>query len=326
MTKDEFTKKSYEIHKDLYTYVDLPDVMINKFLLNIRCNHHDIIFRQTVETHIHKKCGCKLCGRERTNKLNTKNTDWFIDSAIKVHGCKYDYSLVDYKRSDTKITIVCPIHDEFEQSPNDHLGGYGCILCGIERRASGKRSSASEFIEKSLIIHGDVYDYLKVVYKNAITKVEIGCSTHGIFLQTPDKHLVGGGCPKCSKTTSRGEKKIQLWLDSNAIVYEREKKFPGLCGTTPNSRLRYDFWLPDYNTLIEYDGEQHFSSIQIKGRLTKEQSVNKHLVIVINDAKKNEYAIAHGIKLIRIPYTEFKKLDASYLQKALYAQFPKLEE
>src|SRR5574344_832185 len=88
--------------------------------------------------------------------MNTKN---FIEKAKKVHGNKYDYSLVDYKNAETKIKIICPIHGIFEQKPKNHLAGYGCPECG-----GAKKLSTEEFIKRAKEAHGDKYDYSKTVY------------------------------------------------------------------------------------------------------------------------------------------------------------------
>jgi hypothetical protein len=234
-------------------------------------------------------------------KLTTQE---FTQKARAVHGRIYDYSKVVYTKSSVKVRIGCKTHGVFEQRPNDHLKGDGCPSCKFERIASLKRSTAKEFAKKARAVHGKVYDYSKVVYVNANTKVDIVCKTHGVFLQTPDKHLGGTACPKCSNGVSRGEKAIQKILDSKGIKYTIEKRFPGLCGTTPNSRLRYDFWLPDHNLLIEYDGEHHFAPVQTKGRLTKKQAIIRHEATKVNDRKKNQYAKKNNIRLTRIKFSD----------------------
>ena len=129
--------------------------------------------------------------RHSTKKSTTEQ---FIQKAIFIHSKgKYDYSLVDYKHSKTKVIIVCPIHGEFEQRPFSHLSGHGCPKC----KADEKRSSTEQFIQKAILIHGDKYDYSKVEYKTAHNKVVIVCPIHGEFEQRPNSHLSGDGCPKC---------------------------------------------------------------------------------------------------------------------------------
>ncbi len=182
------------------------------------------------------------------------STEEFITKAHTKHGNKFDYSKVKYIKNSLKILIGCKIHGAFEQRPADHLRGDKCPTCKFEKIASQKRSNATEFAVKAHCVHNNEYDYSKVVYVNAITKIEIVCSKHGSFFQTPDKHLGGTACPKCSHGISRAEKQIQKVLEDRRIDYVFNKTFPGLHGKTKNAALRYDFWLPDYNLLVEYDG------------------------------------------------------------------------
>lgn len=131
-----------------------------------------------------------------------KTLDQFIEEARQVHKDKYDYSKAIYKDTHTKLCIICPKHGEFMQEPNNHLHGYGCVKCMAEAAAARLRSTTEEFVKKATKVHGDRYDYSKVEYKNSDTKVRIICHEHGEFMQTPDNHLHGAGCPKCANMYS----------------------------------------------------------------------------------------------------------------------------
>lgn len=124
-------------------------------------------------------------------RLTTKE---FIQKAIEIHGNKYDYSKVEYKNNKTKVCIICLKHGEFWQIPNSHLNGSECPKC------SGKFLDKEYFIEKANKIHNNKYDYSKLVYLGNKTKVEIICSIHGSFWQTPNDHLDHCGCPECRKS------------------------------------------------------------------------------------------------------------------------------
>ena len=119
-------------------------------------------------------------------------TEEFVIRAIEIHGNEYDYSKVVYRNASIGVIIICPIHGEFLQTPNHHLKGCGCSRC-----SGVKKSTTKEFIIKSNKIHNNQYNYSKVIYINAITKVKIICPIDGVFLQTPNNHLGGQGCPKC---------------------------------------------------------------------------------------------------------------------------------
>lgn len=118
----------------------------------------------------------------------------FIARAIAVHGDRYDYSKTIYVNNSTKVCIICPEHGEFWQLPGNHLK-YNCQKC-----AGNYLKSKADFVTKANKKHGfGRYDYSKVEYINAHTKVCITCPEHGEFWQTPDKHTnEGTACPKCS--------------------------------------------------------------------------------------------------------------------------------
>ncbi|MBO4802427.1 MAG: hypothetical protein J5545_11295 [Bacteroidaceae bacterium] len=124
-------------------------------------------------------------------------TEEFIKKAREVHGEKYDYSKVEYVDNKTKVCIICKKHGEFSQQASNHLRGIGCPRCGIEKRRAKRTHSVDEFLKSAKAIHGDKYDYSKVEYVNTKTKVCILCPVHGVFWQSPQKHLSGQGCEKC---------------------------------------------------------------------------------------------------------------------------------
>lgn len=126
------------------------------------------------------------------------NTSTFIEKARAVHGDKYDYSLVEYTSAFNRVTIICPIHGEFQQQPNNHLQGKGCSRCADEYRGMNCRSNTEEFITKSRNIHGDLYDYSLVEYTKNNQEVKIICKEHGEFEQKPSSHLRGSGCRRCA--------------------------------------------------------------------------------------------------------------------------------
>lgn len=117
-----------------------------------------------------------------------------------VHGQKYDYTKVIYKSATDYVTIICKEHGEFEQTPMSHSLGFGCSKCGFSKLAKERSFNTQDFIKKAISKHGNLYDYSNVAYKNSSTKVEIICYNHGKFLQTPNEHWIGSGCPMCGRT------------------------------------------------------------------------------------------------------------------------------
>ena len=128
-------------------------------------------------------------------------TKTFIWKSLFIHDNKYDYSRVEYINCKTKVYIKCKKHNYyFWQAPTKHLSGHNCPFCAVEKGKIPPKLSLEKFIQQSKIIHGNKYDYSKVDYKNARTKVIIICLNHDKpyeFVQTPESHLRGQGCPKC---------------------------------------------------------------------------------------------------------------------------------
>lgn len=134
--------------------------------------------------------GCKECNRH-------KKFTGFMEKANKRFGGKYDYSKADYVDARTPITIICPIHGEFRQTPDTHLHSKGCKKCKDNYRNEPIRDKEG-FISEARKIHGDKYDYSKVKYVNEKTPITIICPVHGEFKMQPNSHLNGRGCRKCA--------------------------------------------------------------------------------------------------------------------------------
>jgi hypothetical protein len=232
-------------------------------------------------------------------------TEEFIEKAKKIHNNLYDYSLSLYKDSRTKVNINCSIHGIFSQTGNAHLTGQGCPKCGTINAHKKISHNNESFINKAKKIHGDRYDYSKVNYVNNHTSVEIVCKIHGTFNQVPNIHLNKKGCPNCS--TSKGEGEIKKILEKNGLKYKIQHVFKDCFYKQP---LRFDFYLPEFNTCIEYDGIQHFIPIEYFGGI-KNLGENR-----VKDNIKNEYCFNNKIRLIRVKYSDkinYEKLILSHL-------------
>jgi hypothetical protein len=125
-TNENFIKKSKIIHGNKYDY-SLINYKNVREKVDIICPIHGV-FKIRPTNHLSGR-GCRKCGNEINFNKKRKTKEVFINEVIKVHGNKYDYSLVDYLNADTKIKIICPQHGVFEQIPNDHRIGKGCPSC-----------------------------------------------------------------------------------------------------------------------------------------------------------------------------------------------------
>lgn len=122
----------------------------------------------------------------------------FIEKSKKIFGDQLDYSKVNYINSITEVILTCKKHGDFSIAPKDHICyERGCGVC------SGAKYNLQTLLEAMELIHGDMFDYSKVTFTNVKIPVIIICKIHGEFLQTPDKHLQGQGCPKCKKSARK---------------------------------------------------------------------------------------------------------------------------
>lgn len=153
--------------------------------------------------------------------MKKKTTEQFIKEAQNIHNNKYTYEKTVYTGAFNKVIITCPKHGDFLQIPHDHLQGKGCKSCMCDKAKLRNLSNTQEFIEKAKRIHGDKYDYSKVDYKDAKTKVCIICPKHGEFYQTPDRHLRGQGCPKCSGKNKTTEE----WIEQAKHIHKNRYNY-----------------------------------------------------------------------------------------------------
>jgi hypothetical protein len=277
---EEFIKEANTIHGDKYDYLLTNYIGSNK-KITIICPMHGQ-FEQTPSNHLTGK-GCPKCNGKN------KTTVEFKKQASGIHNNFYDYSLTNYIESNKKITIICPTHGQFEQTPHSHLNGRGCPTC------VGKNKTTVEFKKQAGEIHNDFYNYSLVEYVNAISKIKIICPTHGVFMQKPCKHLSGTGCPKCSHGISKPE---ILWLDSLNIPEEyRQQKI---------LKYKVDGYDPETNTVYEFHGDfwhgnpNKFNPDDIN---PKTKTTYRHLYE--KTLEKEQTIIANGYNLVSIWESDF---------------------
>lgn len=289
-TTEEFIHDAIKIHGDKYDY-SLVDYKDNHTQVKIVCPTHGV-FEQTPRDHLSKK-GCKYCAGKG------KTTESFIKEANIIHNGKYSYDKTLYVKSDSPVIITCPIHGDYEKTPNKHLAGQGCKYCSREEQYKKQHSNKHEFIQKAIIVHKDRYSYDNVVYKKAILPVSITCRIHGDFNQTPHDHLCGCGCPSCKASSLENE--IRELLKTNNIAFKEQYKTKWL------GLQSLDFYLPKYKVAIECQGIQHFQIVEFFGG-------EKHFEYMVElDGKKRQRCKENGINIlyysnlnIKYPYKVFE--------------------
>lgn len=258
-------------------------------------------FWQIAKDHLRGE-GCPKCKSDKISSIKKSNTEEFIEKAKQIWGDRYDYSKVVYEKSNKKVCIICPEHGEFWMTPNIHLRGSGCPKC------VGKHKTTEEIIEAFCKVHGDKYDYSKVHYVDAKTKVCIICPEHGEFWQLPYAHLImEQGCPRC--VMSHLENKMYRFLTENNIEPVYETNINGLL-----KRQTVDFYLPDYDIAIECQGGQHFYPAFNRNDAKKATQIHNN--VRTRDIKKHKICTENNVKILY--FTDIDDLPSDVLTNKKY--------
>lgn len=234
-------------------------------------------------------------------KRINKAAETFIQKAKKVHGEAFDYSETKYERSCLKVKIKCnTCGKSFIQKANNHLNGQGCPYCKSKISSKRQMKAPANFLAEVKAIFGDKYDYTAAEYKGAKTKIKIFCNKcQRFFYKTPDKHLYARqGCPYCGKNSSHGENEVAEWLIQNNIHFIQQKRFAD-CKDIRS--LPFDFYLPDYNICIEYQGRQHYFK---ENRSKFHKTISDWLYTKKHDRIKKEYCLKNNIAFIEICFNK----------------------
>lgn len=216
----------------------------------------------------------------------------------------YDLKSTQYVGNKDKLEYVCRNHpDKGSQyiTYNNIRNGYGCRYCGREATARSRRLTFDE--AKAVFARNDMELLGGQTYINTATPMAYLCIHHrdcGVQYMTTS-NAYRNHCPYCHR--SKGENRIEAYLSENEIEFVPQYKVDGLVGLL-GRRLSYDFYLPNHNILIEYQGEFHDGST--RGLQTAEmlQTQQEH------DARKREYAKQNNIKLLEIWYYDFSNIEA----------------
>jgi len=292
LTTEEFIQKAKQVHSDKYDYSKVHYINSNNKIIIICPEHGE--FLQNPNDHLNKH-GCSKCMANNNNLKFKKSIHIFLHKATNIHNNKYNYSKVEYINTHTKVCIICPEHGEFLQTPHSHLNNHGCPKCSHKKVGTLHILDSNIFIKNCIKSHNNFYDYSKTNYINMRNDIIVICTKHGEFKINAHSHKNGQGCPKCIPKKSKGELQIETWLNKNNIYFIPQKTF----SNCKNKRiLPFDFYLPNYNICIEYDGLQHFIPIKYFGGEQEFQRTQLH------DHIKNQYCQNNNIKLIRIIYNQ----------------------
>ena len=252
-TKEDYIEEAQKKHNYKYDYSQIIELPKRDFRVNIICQQHGI-FEQSFHKHLSgdgcKKCAFEKIGKDKIEKAKNK----FINDVTIKHNNKYNYSKLNYISAKEKIIITCPIHGDFEQTPNSHLNGNGCGKCANEKTKERMSIPWNIYKEDLQKIHNNKYNYSKVIWKGVDTDIIVECPTHGEFEIRPANHKRERGCPKCSNQYS----KISIeWLSymeiKNSIKIINAKNEGEF--NIPNTKYKADGYCKETNTIYEFHGD-----------------------------------------------------------------------
>lgn len=239
--------------------------------------------------------GCPDCGAKRSISKRRMTHESFVSMMAENNP---DVEVVgEYYNSATKIKVRCKkCNCEWEQTPNNLTQKKsGCPNCRYDKVALKLKKTQEDFVVELSRVHPTI----KLVgeYKNNKTRTKFRCLICGCEWLTDPHSVVNGqrsGCPHCKK--SKGENAIKDFLEENKIAFEGQKVFENC----RNKRvLKFDFYLPNYNLCIEYQGAQHYKSVDYFGGIKGFENSQ------MRDNIKREFCKTNGISLLEIPYTKF---------------------
>ena len=318
-------KKWYESKGYTFTHVGdtimVPPELLSKgshSLVEFICDYCGEHFYLNMHAYYHGKHAywgeykCTKCYSQHIADYSLKFRQEDIYSKIESVCDKYAYKLLtkqnEIQTINTSISYVCPTHGI--QKRRAHLFVYGDHICP-ECNKMNKRLSISDVIQRisdrgGVLLNPEEYAGSTVNNLSVICR-ECGkpfITSYNSFMCTRDGD--GQRCASCSKKHSNGESKIANWLFEHHIVYVFQKTFDNCRDERP---LPFDFYLPDYNMIIEYDGAQHFRPVLFHHSLEQFSDEEKALAYVQkHDAIKNQYCYDNSIELLRIGYYDYVRV------------------
>lgn len=247
--------------------------------------------------HIVRNYIKELCPHCRKNQEIQSNYNLFLDrlAISSLHVIPNSNNFINYKQLMGFTCTECG--NQFESTPDNLLNSdIGCPICAEQSRRKTRTHTTEQFINDAKNVHGNTYNYDKTIYLGRHKNLTITCPKHGDFIIEAGDHLQGSGCPKCSQT--KGERLVQTYLDKYNISYQIQVTFKDV--KFHQQRIRVDFYIKSLNTIIEYNGKQHYEPIEYFGGKEKfEKQVERD-----NDLR--QYCKENNIRLIEISYQQSK--------------------
>lgn len=263
--------------------------------------------------HMNKGIQCRLLGGMRKSKgkcIHCQNKQKDTDEFIAEVNDKFNNNievLEEYQGSHKKIKYLCKIHNvEFNMTPTTILAKdtkFACPTCRGLDTGNRCKKTHEEFICELNNINPNIIPLEE--YKTNNEKILCKCKIHDyVWKVAPSKILhKTTGCPKCNSYNN--ENKIFNILQQNGYNVSFQKRFNDCKDKNP---LPFDIYINDKNTVIEYDGEQHYKPIP-RGNMSIDDAIEALELTKYHDDIKTKYCIKNKINIIRIPYWEADNIE-----------------
>lgn len=289
-----FKEKDFQI-------VNYPSVVTYTTKIQVKCNKHPAIIQNLSLRNLNTG-GCSFCNGKRIYAPDLKKD-------IEDKGFEWvDYS--ENIKSNSKIKIKCHVHGTISQVTISQIKRNQkinlCPDCQKEQNSRGNGKYTLKEVEKLFEDAG--YILLSNQYINDRQKLEYLCLKHGIQKISLDKFLRGQRCPQCK--VSHGEQKILNFLKKENIDFNFQKTFKNC---KDKELLPFDFYLPQYNVCIEYQGIQHYEAIPFKQKRTEEnykKAEEKLKSQQKRDQIKRDFCKKNKIVLLEIKYSDFNNIES----------------
>lgn len=280
--------------------------------VDVRCDYCGNIVKVVYKDYLNykfDKYSCQKCRQRKTSEYNLKERQEDLYRRANSFCQEKGYELITNKEelltSSTVVSYICPKHGEHQVKVYSLIVGHGCPKCAIEENTKAQRKDPKDVYDAFLEYGGvllNMEEYKGWNYKN----LRVLCKECGNeFLTSYSSFMMHNGqlCPECTDMMSKGERMVKEVLDSLNIEYQMQYRFYDCRTTCP---LPFDFYIPNINTCIEYDGEGHYLPISHNKDIDGETVLKK---IQERDAIKTAYCFNNGIRLIRIPYWEYDNIE-----------------
>ena len=303
----DFTKygdEFYVVFKDLKFKTDIK--------IEVICDYCNKKYYPTYKAYTQKhdngiiKDACSCCANKKMSEstLSKRANKYFniLNRICEDNGYVLITKMDEYTDLQMRIKFICPKHGLQNMPLNDLMQGHLCFDCGREKAIMNSKVQQDEVKKRIESVKGNTWinegEYTGSMDRNLWIK----CSCGNKFCVNLRDYKIINRCPTCAKSESTPARNVRLFLEELGIDYTKEKIFKECKDVKP---LPFDFYLPEYNLIIEYDGEGHYlESFYIqKGVKNPLDALHK---TQYHDKIKDEYCKKHNIYILRIPYWEKK--------------------